>query len=162
MKKRKQVKLVRNLVCLMMCIILMGGSIPVKATESEPELEFVEASFSRPIALGGASARGIHFVAGYNGFRNMTGGRVAVGGSTTATGKKDSVYISMTLERFQGGTWRAVQGWTTRTSNTHIAIVDEIYTVATGYNYRVVSTHSVTHGGVTESGLIIGGSLMIY
>ena len=45
MRKRKQIKLVRSLLCLLMCFVLMGGSIPVKAAET------VEATVSIPLLL---------------------------------------------------------------------------------------------------------------
>jgi len=156
MRKRKQIKWVRSLLCLLMCFILMGGSIPVKAAET------VEATVSIPLPSGDRTTRGAYLLAGYNGLKHHSGGLLGIGAYTTSPGPRESLYVGVTLERLENGVWGPIRSWSARSANGIPAIVDTSIVVPTGYSYRLRSTHAVTHGGVTESAIVVGGPLMIY
>ena len=65
------------------------------------------------------------------------------------------------LQRLEGSTWQYVTEKSKTAKNTSVVTVKDTVTVKKGYYYRVISFHSATKNGKTETGTAISESLYI-
>lgn len=70
-----------------------------------------------------------------------------------------SCYVKAVLQRQSGSSWTNYHTWTATSPSSHedYVEIDTFYSVPTGYNYRLVTTHSVTVGSNTEYESVTSG-----
>lgn len=164
----KKIRLVRNLMCLLLCMVILSGYTTSANAEEETlysEGEIINEEsiqFIFPDSSSDLLTRGAHFAACSGSMLPYSGGYIKVSGYTLATGTRDKVYISINLQKYTGSSWVTVYTCSKTAYNTDFVSTSGAFTVPTGYNYRIYGIGSVTHGGVTESGTGASGSAMVY
>lgn len=99
---------------------------------------------------------------GTNTIQALGSGKMKAIGDTFAVSSVDTIGVQMTIQRWTGTSWISVYPGSSATSN-NAASVYQSYTYqgASGYYYRIVSSHWIYEGAVYESGTKTGGSLLI-
>lgn len=72
-----------------------------------------------------------------------------------------TVKVTAKLQRLENSTWKDVTSRSNTEKNAGSAYVDDTISVKSGYYYRVVSSHSATKNGKTETGKTTTKSLYI-
>jgi|GEM_PF-4698455 len=163
----KKIRLIRNVICLLVCAaILSGYSTNIKAEE---ETEYAEAPiyYSDPVYFtnngsSGISTRGADLMQGTSSWADHGNGYITIVATTEAQGIRDKLYVSSYLQRYSGSSWVTVGSWSNTAYNTHYVNLSAAITVTTGYRYRLYSIFSVTQGGRTESNSVYSESMMVY
>ena len=83
---------------------------------------------------------GVYYLDGISIINDSGGGKIGWGGSTYAA-RTCKVSITCIVERYSGGSWVRVTSATTTTQSGLLASVSKITPVASGYYYRVRSSH---------------------
>lgn len=84
--------------------------------------------------------RGVYLMQGYSIINDSGNGKIGAGGATSAS-VKCKVSINCVVERLSGGSWVRVTSWTATDTNAFNVMTSKLISVASGYCYRVRSTH---------------------
>ncbi|WP_409344614.1 hypothetical protein [Paenibacillus sp. MBLB4367] len=104
----------------------------------------------------------IYLEDGNNLLSNLHNGSIDMSGATFSTVNAETVGVQLTLQRWNGTSWVNYD-----TSGYYIANYtayhagSKVVPVSTGYYYRIVSLHYVSHLGTYESGVVTGTAGLI-
>lgn len=104
---------------------------------------------------------GDYYAAGSCGITKQSSSSAYIKATTECHEKCNTVKAEVTLQRLENSTWNYVTSRSNTTSNAYKATVSDTVTVKSGYYYRVISTHSATKNGKTETGAVTGPSVYI-
>lgn len=86
---------------------------------------------------------GVYLIDGTSIINDAGGGKIGVGGSTTAA-TKCKVSVNVVVERKVGNSWVRVTSWTATNTNALVVSTGKTISVASGYYYRVRCVHSAS------------------
>lgn len=127
---------------LMFCITGIGADdSKAYAKEVVQDVEISEI-WMEDALLGYAQSqtRGVYLAQGVSIINNAGGGKIGCGGITEAA-VKCKVSVTAIVERKVGSNWVRVTSWTATNASAYTASVSKTLSVASGYYYRVRSTH---------------------
>lgn len=104
---------------------------------------------------------GDYYAMGSNGISKQSSTSAYITAATDCYVKCNSVTAEVNLQRLQGSTWVYVTERSKTAKNVSTVKVSDTIRVKKGYYYRVVSFHSATKNGRTETGTAISESLYI-
>ncbi len=104
---------------------------------------------------------GTYYAYGRCGIAKKSSTSVSITGDTECYKKCDTVKVNVTLQKLKNGTWCYVTERSNTEYNAYSSQVDDTINVSSGYYYRVVSTHSATKNGITESGSTACNSIYV-
>ena len=110
---------------------------------------------------GGIVPFGDYYAAGSCGIVKEGSSSVYIKATTECHEKCDTVKAQVTLQRMENSTWCYVTSRSDTESNAYKAIASDTVNIKSGYYYRVVSTHSATKNGTTETGSVTSDSVYI-
>lgn len=111
--------------------------------------------------LDGVVPFGNYYAAGSCGIAKQSSSSAYFTATTECHVKCNTVKVEVTLQRLENSTWNYVTSRSNTASNAYKATVSDTVTVKSGYYYRVISTHSATKNGTTETGAVTGKSIYI-
>lgn len=136
-------KLTMILLALVLCTTsLFAVDIKANAQETEEEVTY-ESLLTEDALIGDMESQtwGVYLVDGTSIINDAGGGKIGVGGSTTAA-KKCTVSVNVVVERKVGSSWVRVTSWTATNTNALVVSTGKTISVASGYYYRVRCVHS--------------------
>lgn len=139
---RVQKKIAMVLTALVLAVTgICGTSVEGYAASTEESMDFSEL-LTEDALIGRITqqTRGIYLLDGMSSIVDCGGGKIGAGGSTTAT-RECKVSINCIVERLSGGSWVRVTSWTATETNSLDVMTSKVISVASGYWYRVRSTH---------------------
>ena len=104
---------------------------------------------------------GDYYAMGSAGISKKSSTSAYITATTNCYEKCTSVTAEVNLQRLEGSTWQYVTEKSKTAKNTSVVTVNDTVTVKKGYYYRVISFHSATKNGKTETGTAISESLYI-
>lgn len=104
---------------------------------------------------------GSYYAAGSCGISKESSSSVYITATTDCYVKCSTVKVEVTLQKLENSTWKYVASRSNTERNAYDAMVEDTIRVASGYYYRVISTHSATKNGVTETGSVTGRSIYV-
>lgn len=87
-----------------------------------------------------SNTRGVYLLQGISVINDAGGGKIGCGGITEAA-VKCKVGVTAIVERKVNGSWTRVTSWTNTNASAYYISVSRTLSVASGYYYRVRSTH---------------------
>lgn len=139
MKKR----VLTMLLAMVLCVTgFMGWTGDVFAETADEDVEMSEL-LTEDAMIGYAENQtwGVYFSDGYSIINKISSTKVGAGGATNAA-VRCTVKITSILERKNSsGSWERVTSWTQTNQNALCAMISKSVTVASGYYYRVRSSH---------------------
>ena len=119
---------IKRFFMLCLCLTFMISAVPVHAS-SDFKLADGASSIIQP--------QFTYISVFMNDFNIENNGKATIASSVTAR-NVDKIKINAYLQRYANGQWTTVKSWTITESGT-IAVLDESWYVASGYQYRMVS-----------------------
>ena len=118
-----------------------AGDAKVYAEEVEQDVALSEI-WTEDALIGYAEpqTRGVYLARGFSIINDAGGGKIGCGGITEAA-VRCKVSVTAIVERKVGSSWARVTSWTSTNTNALSASVSKTLSVASGYYYRVRSTH---------------------
>jgi len=115
--------------------------LSVQAEEMGEDIEFSEL-LTEDTLVGTTEMQtwGVYLAEGNSYISKMSSNKIGIGGDTIAA-KKCKVSVTSTVERLYNGSWVRVTSYSATTASGYSAILSKSLIVATGYYYRVRSTH---------------------
>ena len=104
---------------------------------------------------------GVYYALGTAGIAKKSSTSAYITATTTCYKTCASVTAEVNLQRLDGSTWKYVTERSNTEKNTDYVDVRATVSVKKGYYYRVVSFHSATKNGKTETGSATSESLYI-
>jgi hypothetical protein len=128
-----QMKRIRAVVSLVVCIFVLMHVLAASAQAVEMSLQYVNTrSVTVDLVINGEIANCTAYVRGLSGTTHIS--------------------ISMSLERRNSnGSYTTIKTWPTESANGATCSVAKIYAVLSGYTYRVCVQTSVTRNGSVEN-----------
>lgn len=104
---------------------------------------------------------GTYFAFGRTGISKESSKSVYISGSTSCYETCNTVKVNVTLQKLKNGSWCYVTERSHTEYNSTFSSVDDTISVDSGYYYRVVSVHSATKNGKTETGSATSSSVYV-
>lgn len=104
---------------------------------------------------------GDYYALGYCGITQNGTHSVYINAFTDCYVRCDTVKATATLQKYKNGAWRYVTERSNTGYNTNTITARDTIGVLGGYTYRVVSSHSATKNGRTETDTIIGKTVYV-
>lgn len=104
---------------------------------------------------------GTYYAKGHAGISKVSSKSAYITARTDCYEKCDKVEAEVNLQRLENNTWYYVTSRSKTGKNTGSVKVSDTVSVKSGYYYRVVSFHSATKNGKTETGSATSESLYI-
>ncbi|MDY2819120.1 MAG: DUF6147 family protein [Hominisplanchenecus sp.] len=104
---------------------------------------------------------GSYYALGSCGISKESSNSVYFTATTECYEKCPTVKVEVTLQKLKNSTWTYVTSRSKTESNSYDATVEDTIRVDSGYYYRVVSFHSATKNGKTETGSATGRSIYV-
>lgn len=167
-KWRAALAALAGMLCLSVCAVpvhaagpqvgeVVDGTLLTEDTQSQGSQEF-NWSFTPE---GAAMPFGQYYSLGHSLLALNTATTVYVEGKTKCHQVCNKVTVTSVLQKLVNGSWRYVTERTATAYNTASANVYSTIPVSGGTHYRVVSTHTATKNGVTETGSSVTGSVYV-
>ena len=138
-------KLTMILLAIALCVTSIF-SVDMKANAQGTEEEVTYESLLTENALIGSMQSqtwGVYLSSGTSIINDAGGGKIGVGGSTTAA-TKCKVSVNVVVERKVGSSWVRVTSWTSTNTYALVVSTGKTISVASGYYYRVRCVHSAS------------------
>lgn len=139
---RKKQKMVAIILTVLICLTsILNSEIVTEAEETSENIDFSYLMTDK--ALVGYSesvTKGVYYSDGYSIINKISTTKIGAGGVTNAV-VKCKVSITSIVERKTSSGWSFVTSWTQTNENAYSAMISKSLTVATGYYYRVRSSH---------------------
>lgn len=104
---------------------------------------------------------GEYYAVGSCGISKESSSSVYISATTECHVKCNTVKAEITLQKLYNSTWTYVTSRSKTETNAYDATVESTINVTPGYYYRVISSHSATKNGKTESGSVTGKSIYV-
>lgn len=104
---------------------------------------------------------GDYFAMGKSTISKQSSTSAYISGTTECYEICPTVKVTTTLQRLENSTWKSVTSRSKTENNAGSAHVNDTISVKSGYYYRVISSHSATKNGKTETGTTVTKSLYI-
>lgn len=136
----------KRLSAIILAVLIAFSSVyleemQVKAEDAGEELDF-SYLLTEDALVGYAESQtwGVYLAEGYSIINKQSSTKIGAGGTTNAA-VKCTVSVTAIVERQTSTGWARVTSWTQTNENAFSAGVSKTLTVATGYWYRVRSSH---------------------
>lgn len=127
--------------------------------DSREVTELFKWNFDDPVSE--VAPLGDYYAMGSAGISKKSSTSAYITATTDCYVKCNSVTAEVNLQRLEGSTWQYVTEKSKTAKNVGTVTVKDTVTVKKGYYYRVISFHSATKNGKTETGTAISRSLYI-
>lgn len=144
MKKR----IVATVLALLFSVTgMIAGERKVYAEDSVQDVELSEI-WTEDALVGYVESQtwGVYLARGISVINDAGGGKIGCGGITEAA-VKCKVGVTAIVEKKVNGSWTRVTSWTNTSSSAYSISVSKTLSVASGYYYRVRSTHYAASDG---------------
>ena len=137
--------------------LVLDNSVQIEETSSEVT-EIFDWNFEETDEI---APLGEYYCSGTAKISKRSSTSVYIAGETRCYEVCPTVTAKATLQQLKNSTWVNVATRSKTGSNVHTLIVGDTISVSSGYYYRVVSEHSATKNGKTESEKVPTGSLYV-
>ena len=130
----------------------VGSTTPVRAEESATEVKYEDiTSENESRAQMEVGTYGVYLNMGDAVIAEVGSGKIAAGGSTSATKKVTKITVAVRVQRKVDGTWYNYTSWGKSATNTTYVSTSKELTVPKGYYYRVLTTHTAQTDSSTSA-----------
>lgn len=139
---KKKLRLLAGVLMLSL-VAMMWSPTEVSAQDNvtdEQEFSCLLTSEDAIIGKMGMQTRGAYLLNGVSVIKEAGAGKIAAGGTTTAT-QNCAVSVNVIVERLSGGSWTRVTSWTGSLASSVSVSSSKTLSVGTGYYYRVRCVH---------------------
>lgn len=167
------IKILKSVLMVSVCTLIMSNNLNAAEpeqrvipdnciTSQEPQesevTEVFEWNFNDE---DGIMPYGTYFAFGRAGIAKESSSSVYISGSTSCYENCATVKVNITLQKLKNGSWRYVTERSNTEYNTAFSSVSDTISVESGYYYRVVSVHSATKNGKTETGAATSSNIYV-
>ena len=139
----------KNVVALFLVLMfsvsgMIAGEGKVYAEDSAQDVEISDVwTDDALVGYGESQTWGVYLLRGMSIINNAGGGKIGCGGITDAA-VKCKVSVAAVVEKKVNGSWKRVTSWTATNASAYTVSISKTLSVASGYYYRVRSTHSAS------------------